>query len=117
VALSACCSLLSIPVDQYPDLFRIVPVVVVVTDGHDGTVRFLCLHHTDGLVSTVGCFCCSCWMATMALSALVVVGDRTDGHHGTVRLASASCGGYNSTSTPVLRVANGHVDSVGRVAL
>jgi hypothetical protein len=41
----------------------------------------------------------------MALSALVVVGDRTDGHHGTVRFASTSCGGYNSTSTPVLRVA------------
>jgi hypothetical protein len=53
----------------------------------------------------------------MALSALVVVGDRTDGHHGTVRFASASCGGYNSTSTPVLHVANGHVDSVGHVAL
>jgi hypothetical protein len=51
-------------------------------------------------------------MVTLTLPALVVVVG-TDGHHGTVRFTSASCGGYNSTSTPVLRIANGRVDAVG----
>jgi hypothetical protein len=41
-------------------------------------------------------------MLTLSTLAVGDVVGGTDGHHGTVRISSASCGGYNSTSTPVV---------------
>jgi hypothetical protein len=113
---SSCCS---IPESRGLPRSHFVSSSLVLSGADHGTpVIFVHVNHTDGFVSSVGPSCCSCWMATMALSALVVVGDRTDGHHGTVRFTSASCGGYNSTATPVVQnLTDGHVDTVGYVVV
>jgi hypothetical protein len=66
---------------------------------------------TSNLISWLAQFLLS--MVILTLSTLVVV-DGTDGHHGTVHilLVRFLCGGYNSTSTPVVGI-DGHVDTVG----